>query len=274
MGKRLLVVWMKPNILKKLMNTDIILMDYLPEVARFADLRGKCVLEIGCGMGADAYQFAKNGAIYTGIDLTSEAVKTTQRRFSLFHVPGRIRVMNAEELEFPDNSFDHVYSFGVIHHSPHSEKIVKEIYRVLRKGGTTTVMLYNKQSINYYIEIMFLRKILRYFLLLRGSPSFIAMLTGFDRTKLERHREILLEHQNITKMQWISMNTDGPDCPLARVYSKSDCESLFNMFSLVDTKVYFFDKSHWSFLSKFIPKSSEFLGRTWGWHRIVFGQKL
>ncbi len=70
------------------------------------------------------------------------------------------------------------------------------------------------------------------------------------------------------------MNTDGPDCPLARVYSKSDCESLFNMFSLVDTKVYFFDKSHWSFLSKFIPKSSEFLGRTWGWHRIVFGQKL
>src|SRR6266481_7746186 len=68
----------------------------------------------------------------------------------MFGLPGRFETANAEEkLPFADNTFDHVYSFGVIHHSPAPERIASEIHRVLKKGGTFTVMLYNRSSINY-----------------------------------------------------------------------------------------------------------------------------
>src|SRR6516162_1405996 len=142
---------------------------HVPIVAKFDAFRGKDVLEIGCGIATDGLQFAKNGANYIGVDLTPQAIDLAKERFSLFGVPGRFEVANAEEgLPFPDHCFDHVYSFGVIHHSPVPEKIVREIHRVLKRGGTATIMLYNKGSINYYIEIMFLRRLFRWCLL----PSF------------------------------------------------------------------------------------------------------
>src|SRR5256886_11776705 len=129
---------------------------HVPTVAKFDSFRGKDVLEIGCGVGTDGIEFAKNGANYIGVDLTPKSVELTRERFEVFGVPGRFEVANAEEgLPFPDASVDHVYSFGVIHHSPAPDKIVREIHRILRQGGTFTVMLYNRSSINYYIEIMF-----------------------------------------------------------------------------------------------------------------------
>ena len=124
------------------------------------------------------------------MDLTPKAVEIARERFELFDVPGRFKVANAaERIPFPDASFDHVYSFGVIHHSPVPERIVSEIYRVLRPGGTFTVMLYNRCSINYYIEIMFLRKIFQLPAYAEIHAPNLAALTGFDRWKLEGHRE-------------------------------------------------------------------------------------
>jgi ubiquinone/menaquinone biosynthesis C-methylase UbiE len=185
---------------------------HVPIVARFNCFRGKDVLEIGCGIATDGLEFARNGANYVGVDLTPHSIELARERFSLFGIPGKFEVGNAEEsLPFRDNSFDHAYSFGVIHHSPVPERIVHEIYRVLRPGGTLTVMLYNRSSINYYIEIMLLRKIFRWCLLPKFMPALLAALTGFDRWKLEGHREML--KKKITKEQWISMNTDGPFCP-------------------------------------------------------------
>src|SRR5882724_2400157 len=207
---------------------------HVPIVAKFESFRGKDVLEIGCGIATDGLEFARNGANYVGVDLTPSSVELAKERFSLFGMSDRFENANAEEkLPFADNSFDHVYSFGVIHHSPVPEKIIREIHRVLRKGGTFTVMLYNRNSINYYMEIMFLRRIFRWFLLPSFMPGLISAVTGFDKWKLEGHRKILREKKKMSKQEWISMNTDGPFCPLARVYGRKEAADLFKDFQNV-----------------------------------------
>jgi ubiquinone/menaquinone biosynthesis C-methylase UbiE len=248
---------------------------HVPIVAEFEKFQGKDVLEIGCGMGTDGLEFAKNGANYFGVDLTPQSVALARERFDLFGIPGRFEVANAEELSFADDSFDHVYSFGVIHHSPAPEKIVREIHRVLKKGGTFTVMLYNRNSVNYYIEIMFLRRLFRRLLLPAFMPRLIAALSGFDRWKLEGHRKILTERRNMTKEEWISMNTDGPFCPLARVYDQKEAAELFRSFENLRQEVWEFNVDHWPFIGRVMPNSLvRWIGHHWGWHRMIYGQKV
>jgi len=246
---------------------------HVPIIARFDSFRRKDVVEIGCGVGTDGIEFARNGANYVGVDLTPKSVELTRERFKVFDIPGRFEVANAEEgLPFPDASVDHVYSFGVIHHSPNPEKIISEIYRVLRKGGTFTVMLYNRTSINYYIEIMFLRRLFRWCLLPKFMPRLIAAITGFDRWKLEGHRDLL--KKRVSKEEWISMNTDGPFCTLARVYNYQEAAALFGAFENVRQEVWEFNVEHWSFIGKAIPDAAaKWVGRRWGWHRMIYGQK-
>ena len=249
---------------------------HVPTVAAFDAFRGKDVLEVGCGIATDGLEFAKNGARYTGVDLTPHSIEMAEERFRLFGLSGRFKVANAEErIPFPDATFDHVYSFGVIHHSPSPEKIVKEIHRVLKPGGTFTVMLYNRTSINYYVEIMFLRKLFRWFLLPRPMPRMIAAVTGFDRGKLEAHRELLISKGRVSHEEWVSMNTDGPFCPLARVYDEREAAELFSAFGRVRQEVWEFNVDHWPFVRKVIPGSVErSIGRRLGWHRMIYGSRL
>lgn len=248
---------------------------HVPIIAKFDSFAGKDVLEIGCSIATDGLEFTKRGAKYVGVDLTPHAIELAKERFALFGVPGQFEVANAEEgLPFPDSTFDHVYSFGVIHHSPLPQRIVREICRVLRKNGTFTVMLYNRTSINYYVEIMFLRKLFRWALLPEFMPGLISKFTGFDRWKLEGHRKILKEKKNMTKEEWISMNTDGPFCPLARVYNQREASELFRDFRNVRQEVWEFNVEHWSFVGRAIPQpAAKWIGRRWGWHRIIYGAK-
>ena len=248
---------------------------HVPRIARFDAFRDKDVLEVGCGIATDGLEFAKHGANYVGVDLTPKSLELAEERFRIFGVPGRFINTNAENrLPFPDNSFDHVYSFGVIHHSPHPEQIVREIHRVMRSGGTFTIMLYNRTSINYYVEIMFLRRLFRRLLMPSFMPGFIAAISGFDRWKLEGHRKILLEKGKISKEDWVSMNTDGPYCPLALVYNHKEAMDLFNQFTDVRQEVWEFNEDHWPGLRSVLPTSVvRALGRRWGWHRIIYGRK-
>lgn len=125
----------------------------------FAALKDKEVLEIGVGNGSHAQLLAVHAKSFTGIDLTEYAVKSTAERFKVFGLSGTIIRMDAEHLSFPDNSFDLVWSWGVIHHSSDTKKILKEIRRVLKPGGTASIMVYHRGWWNYYV-VGFLRALM------------------------------------------------------------------------------------------------------------------
>ncbi len=128
------------------METRYQLEPYIPGFARFEDAGGVKVLEIGVGLGADHQRFAEAGADLTGIDLTERAVEHTRKRLACFGLASRLAVGDVEALEFPDNSFDQVYSWGVLHHSPDTPKAISEVRRVLRPGGRASIMIYHKWS--------------------------------------------------------------------------------------------------------------------------------
>jgi ubiquinone/menaquinone biosynthesis C-methylase UbiE len=123
----------------------------IPELAHFEDGRGKRLLEIGVGLGADHQRWAESGADLYGIDLTERAVEHTSRRLRAFGLNSTLAVGDAERLSFPDGYFDMVYSWGVIHCSPDTPKAVAEIWRVLGPGGAARIMIYYKWSFVGYM---------------------------------------------------------------------------------------------------------------------------
>jgi SAM-dependent methyltransferase len=111
-------------------------------------LRGKRVLEIGCGLGSHAQLMSEAGCNLTCIDLTDRAVENTSRRLNLCGLPADVRRMDAEEMGFADDEFDFVWSWGVIHHSAHTERILEQVYRVLKPGGEFRFMVYHRPSLS------------------------------------------------------------------------------------------------------------------------------
>ena len=108
---------------------------YILNFAGFEGTKGKKVLEIGVGLGADHQKFAEAGADLYGIDLTERAITMTKNRFNLFDLNSTLCTEDAENLSFSDATFDMVYSWGVLHHSPNTEKAISEVFRVLKPGG-------------------------------------------------------------------------------------------------------------------------------------------
>jgi SAM-dependent methyltransferase len=121
---------------------------HIPGFSEFEKWRGRKVLEIGCGLGTAAVSFARAGADYTAIELSEESLNHARRRFDLFGLKGRFFCGNAEELTqvVPVEEYDLVYSFGVIHHSPHPERIVEEVRRYLGPASEFRLMLYARHS--------------------------------------------------------------------------------------------------------------------------------
>jgi SAM-dependent methyltransferase len=120
-----------------------------PFIANYADFdstRGLEVLEIGVGLGSDFVRFIRAGARATGVDLTERSVKLVRRRLELEGLQADVRVSDAERLPFSDGAFDVVYSWGVLHHTPDSDRAIAEALRVLRPGGRLCVMLYARHS--------------------------------------------------------------------------------------------------------------------------------
>ena len=113
---------------------------------------GAKLLEIGCGMGTDLLQLARRDLLVTGVDLTEEGIKLAKKRFEIYGLPAELKVDDAENLSFAEDSFDVVYSFGVLHHTPDTQKSINEVYRVLNPGGLAVIMLYHKMSYNYLIH--------------------------------------------------------------------------------------------------------------------------
>ncbi|HKR15362.1 MAG TPA: class I SAM-dependent methyltransferase [Pyrinomonadaceae bacterium] len=248
---------------------------HIPEAAGFDQSRNLKVLEIGCGLGTDGAQFAKAGADYTGIDLTQAAVDLSRRRFELFDLPGAFRVADAERLDFPDNTFDLVYSHGVLHHTPDTAGAVREVNRVLRPGGRAAIMLYHRNSYNYRVNISVLRRAGVHLLRWNAGLTLVRLFTGEPEDSLREHAQRLRsERAYLSSQEFLNRNTDGAGNPLARVYSRAEALELFKDFSKVELRTYFFNKRWLPILGPILPRSLESrLASRWGWHLWIYATK-
>jgi SAM-dependent methyltransferase len=175
---------------------------YILDFADFASARDKDVLEIGVGMGADHQRFAEAGPrSLTGIDLTPRAIEHTSTRFGILGLNSTLQVADAERLPFADASFDIVYSWGVIHHSPDTPTIVREIHRVLRPGGRVRVMVYHTWS---FVGLMLWTR----YALLRGQP--------------------------FSSLAWVYHHF--LESPGTKAYTRAEGRALFSKFSTIDAR--------------------------------------
>jgi ubiquinone/menaquinone biosynthesis C-methylase UbiE len=127
---------------------------FMHETMEFESHRGERLLEVGCGLGTDLLQFARGGAIVTGVDLTPKSVELTRDRLKLYNLLGNAQVADAEQLPFEDHSFDVVYSFGVLHHTPDTPRAIREALRVLKPGGKILMMLYHRASLHVFLGVV------------------------------------------------------------------------------------------------------------------------
>jgi len=122
---------------------------FIPDLANFSQGKGTRVLEIGIGLGVDFCEWIKNEGRAVGIDLTAKAVKLTQKHLDIRGISRRtygLSQADAETLPFKDHSFDLVYSWGVLHHTPEIKSAFQEAFRVLAPGGTLKIMMYHVPS--------------------------------------------------------------------------------------------------------------------------------
>ncbi len=121
-------------------------LDYLPRVVDFTAYQGKHLLEVGCGVGIDLVRFAQHGAVVRGIDLAEVSVELARENFALHGLSGDLQVMDGEHMQYDEACFDVVYAHGVLQYTSDIERMIGEIYRVLRPGGEAILMVYNRYS--------------------------------------------------------------------------------------------------------------------------------
>jgi 2-polyprenyl-3-methyl-5-hydroxy-6-metoxy-1,4-benzoquinol methylase len=123
---------------------------HIPAFAEFERWRGKRVLEIGCGLGTDTINFARHGARVTAVDLSDKSLELARARATVFGLQDQIQfyAANAEELSktVPVEAYDLIYSFGVIHHTPHPDAVLEEVRKYERPGTTVKIMVYHRRS--------------------------------------------------------------------------------------------------------------------------------
>lgn len=201
------------------------------------DLESKRVLEIGSGAGAHSCLFKRRGADVTAIDLTPARALSTARKLALAYGPGPARAYqaDAENLPFQDESFDIVYSNGVLHHSEDTVRCIAEVHRVLRPGGRAVIMLYARHSANYWLSIV---------------PR--ALLSGEIFTRPEA--------------EWVGRVTEGTPRfgttrnPITRVYSARGMRDLFSAFRVERLRKCSFHFDHFA-----VPRLTQLRDRALRW---------
>lgn len=221
---------------------------WMPRVMGFAEFRGARLLEIGCGMGTDLLQFARGGARCVGIDLTPRSVEITRHRFALYGVDGAFMIADGERLPFASESFDVVYSNGVLHHTPDTAGAIREVHRVLRPGGTAKVMLYHRHSLNYWVEIILRRGLLGgEFLRGRSAEEIMSRVIEFS---------------------------DHEARPLVKVYSRRQARELFSQFREVVVEVEQLTREELRVLSSAVTESLlRKLSSRIGWNVVITAKK-
>ncbi len=199
---------------------------FIHAVAQFTRWQGKKILEVGVGAGTDHLQWARAGTECYGVDITEAAIETTKTRLALYDLTSNLQRVDAEDLPFGDESFDLVYSWGVIHHAEHPEQIVREIKRVLKPGGVFIGMMYGRHSLaafKHWVK----------YALLQGKPW-----------------------RSFADVIWNHMESLG-----TKAYTLKELDQIFSEFSSLVAKPVItpYDTSKWpGWLSPYFPDS-------WGW---------
>lgn len=221
---------------------------WMPSVMGFSDFNGARLVEIGCGMGTDLLQFARGGAHCTGVDLTPRSIEISRLHFDLYQMRADFVLTDAEHLPFADESFDVVYSNGVLHHTPETAQAIREAHRILRPGGIAKVMLYHRHSLYYWSEIILHRGLLRGHFLRGHSPE-----------------EIMSRY-----VEYSSTNAR----PLVKVYSRKQARDLFSPFREVKIEVEQMIRRELRLLNPLVSDSLfNRLRRSLGWNVIITATK-
>src|SRR5579864_5006170 len=222
---------------------------FIFDFAVFQSARGLKVLEIGVGMGADYLEWLKAGAQARGVDLSTASIERARQRCEVAGFKPDLRVADAEQLPFPENSFDIVYSYGVMHHSPNTQQCVREALRVLKPGGRAKIMIYHHPSITGAMLW------LRYGLL--GGKSL---------------RQSVYDHL---------------ESPGTKTYTRGEARALFKSFTNVSTRLVFspgdlllhqassrFDSGFYKLVWKMFPRwLVRRFGQSWGLFLLISAQK-
>lgn len=224
---------------------------HIPRFAEFEKWRGKRILEIGCGISTDTINFARNGGRVTAVEFSEKSLEIAKKRAEVYGLQDHIRFYwgNAEKLSsfLPVEPYDLVYSFGVIHHTPHPERVIEQIRRHYTKPGSTVkIMVYHRYS----------WKVL-WILLAYGHGAF---------WKLD---ELIARHSEAQT-----------GCPVTYVYSPKEAACLLNGFEITDMwadhifpyrisdYVQYRYKKVWYF--RWMPRPVfRWLERHFGWHLCV-----
>lgn len=227
---------------------------HIPACLDELHVSGKRLLEVGLGQGADAEQLIRRGAIWSGLDLTPESVSRVKTRFSVRGLSfDQIRQGSVLSIPYPDESFDMVFSHGVLHHVPEIRKAQSEIRRVLRPDGELVVMLYAKFSLNYLISICLIRRLALALVYAAGARA-----SGKAAQHIENARKVGL-FQYLKMENFIHRNTDGPLNPFAKVYDIPAVRADFPDFEII--------RSYKRFMhAPPLPVHGLPLGWLMGWH--------
>jgi glycosyltransferase involved in cell wall biosynthesis/ubiquinone/menaquinone biosynthesis C-methylase UbiE len=207
--------------------------------------RGHEVLEIGGGMGTDLAQFAQNGARVTDVDLSSGHLKLAKENFAARGLDGRFFVQDAESLVFDDNSFDLVYSNGVIHHTPNSYQVVREMWRVLKPGGRVIVMVYAENSIYYWRNLVW--------------------SIGINVGQLRKYSMGEIMSRSVERNDHIAAR------PLVKVYTRERLCDLFSDFIDVELSQQQLAGDEAPRIARWLPQST--LNAMFGWNLIIKARK-
>lgn len=220
---------------------------WMKPIIGFDRYAGKRLLEVGVGTGTDLLQFARGGALVTGVDLTPRSIEIARRRFEVYGFAGEFAIGDGESLSFPDASFDVAYSFGVLHHAPDTQGAVREIHRVLERGGKAIVMLYHRRSLYYWGSLV-------------GKHGVL----GGELLK-ESMTEIMARHVEYSE-------TGGR--PLVKAYTRAQARRLFSGFSECDISVNQLSRRELGQIGRLMPEAVfQGLARSFGWNLLITATK-
>lgn len=189
---------------------------YLPKIIDENVPSGCKVLEVGCGQGVDLVMLARRSKQVTAIDLTPAAVARSKKLLKHFNLNGEVLQGNAEHLDFKDNSFDVVYSYGVLHHTDGTQAAIEEVYRVLKPGGKAVIMLYRSPS-----------------------PTFISV--KFARALTYPFRERISAFLSTDRFKNSALGTSMSEAfgvPIIKGYTRSQVRRMFSRFSQLSISRY------------------------------------